>query len=106
MAILDVAQREQLAVLLRMCPDAAISYRFTWHLLRTLRKHTPGELGQWLDEARGSGLPELESFAEGPHRNYVAVRAALSLPSGFQASCPNCPFPASAESLPTAPSGP
>ncbi len=26
--------------------------------------------------------------------------------AGFQASCPKCSFPASAESLPTAPSGP
>ncbi len=77
---LDDAQREQLAELLRVCPDASIAHQLTRRFLRMLRERKSGDLDRWLGEARGSGPSELESFAEGVRRDYAAVRAALSLP--------------------------
>ena len=34
----------------------------------------------WLERVSSSGIPALESFASGIHRDYLAVKAAYSLP--------------------------
>jgi transposase len=39
----------------------------------------PEGFDAWLDEATGSGVPALRSFANGLRNDYAAVRAALTL---------------------------
>jgi len=42
-----------------------------------IRERREAELGVWLEAARASKLPELESFAVGIRRDEAAVRAAM-----------------------------
>ena len=43
-----------------------------------LKERRDKDLDQWLTQAKGSGIAELKSFAQGIERDYDAVRAAFS----------------------------
>ena len=54
--------------------DLARSYN------RMVREKRPGDLDDWLEASRTSGVSGLASFADGLSRDYAAVRAALVEP--------------------------
>ena len=45
-----------------------------------MRKRDVEALDPWLERAVTSGIPDLESFAQGLQKDYSAIKAALTLP--------------------------
>ncbi len=66
--------------LLTASGDANAAYPLVRDFLRMLRERKGEELDGWLSRAQGSGLREIEGFAEGLRRDEAAVRAGLTLP--------------------------
>jgi transposase len=48
--------------------------------LQMVRQRQPERLRPWMEEATGSGIPELKSFVMGIERDYDAVKEALRQP--------------------------
>jgi transposase len=71
---LDEIQREQLAA-----PSLDTTYRLAQDFLVMMRKLEGERLDAWLAQVRESGLPELQSFAQGVERDKAAVQAGLTL---------------------------
>jgi hypothetical protein len=84
-ARLDGGQQAQLAGTCGRCPElealAGHVTAFAKILTRRAGDHPGASLDDWLAAAAASpGQPELRSFANGIHRDYQAVRNALTLP--------------------------
>lgn len=72
----------QTAYLTYLCQvDATIVGAYTHaHGFAEMARELQGEhLDQWLDEVQNTGVPELRAFAAGVQKDYVAVKAGLTL---------------------------
>jgi transposase len=66
---------------LRMhCPELAAVQDLAGRFARLVREGKEGKLGHWLEEAEGSSLSEIRTFARGVRQDEAAIRAAVILP--------------------------
>jgi transposase len=77
----NLADKERTAIeqLGELCQDVRVTHLLAQEFAQMIRKRRVNELDPWLEQAANSGVSELQRFAEGLHRDYAAVRAALSL---------------------------
>ncbi|MBV9598196.1 MAG: transposase [Chloroflexi bacterium] len=66
--------------LLEVSTDARAAYNSTHPFLQLVRKHRPGALDRWLEDAGGSGFPEFRSFETGLQRDKAAIISAVTFP--------------------------
>lgn len=64
--------------LCQLCPQAKEVQRMAREFRELVRERQPEALDRWLEAAKGSGVAEMEGFAEGLIQDYEAVRAALT----------------------------
>jgi transposase len=69
-----------LAKLKECCPEIPILYDLTQGFAKVFREKQRDTLQTWLDQARGTGLPEIGRFCDGLRRDEKAVNAAVVLP--------------------------
>lgn len=75
--------KEEQATLLLLCqshPEMELVYDLVQEFAQMLRTRTGEELDGWLEKARASQIPELQSFVVGIERDKAAVVAGLTLP--------------------------
>jgi transposase len=77
---LDETQRHQVEQIREGHPDLETAYQLSQAFVSTLADRRDKDLDAWLIRAERSGIAELNSFAQGIRRDYVAVRAAFSSP--------------------------
>jgi transposase len=77
---LDEIQREDLAAFRLAHASLNTTYQFVQDFLQMMRQREGERLDAWLTQVHESGLPELESFAQGVEQDKAAVQAGLTLP--------------------------
>lgn len=77
---LDEIQREDLAAFRLAHASLNTTYQFVQDFLHMMRRREGKRLDAWLSQVHESGLPELESFAQGVEQEKAAVQAGLTLP--------------------------
>jgi transposase len=77
---LDEIEREDLAAFRLAHPSLKTTYQFVQDFLQMMRHRQGERLDAWLSQVHESGLPELQSFAQGVEQNQAAVEAGLTLP--------------------------
>ena len=77
---LDEIQREHLAAFRLATPSLDTTYRLAQDFLVMMQQREGERLDAWLAQVHESGLPELQSFAQGVERDKAAVQAGLTLP--------------------------
>ncbi len=73
-------EQQLLAKLNECCPEIPILYDLTQGFATVFREKKSESLKTWLDQARGTGLPEIRHFCDGLRRDEKAVTAAVLLP--------------------------
>jgi len=73
-------EKQLLAKLNECCPEIPILYDLTQGFAEVFRGKQSDTLQTWLDQARGTGLPEIGRFCDGLLRDAKAVTAAVVLP--------------------------
>jgi transposase len=73
-------EQQLLAKLNECCPEIPILYDLTQGFAAVFRGKQSETLKTWIDQARGTGLPEMERFCDGLRRDEKAVNAAVILP--------------------------
>jgi transposase len=73
-------EKQLLAKLNECCPEIPILYDLTQGFATVFRGKQSAALQTWLDQARGTGLPEIGRFCDGLLRDAKAVTAAVVLP--------------------------
>ena len=73
-------EKQLLAKLNECCPEIPILHELTQGFATVFRGKQSDTLQTWLDQARGTGLPEIVRFCDGLRRDEKAVNAALVLP--------------------------
>jgi transposase len=73
-------EKQLLAKLNECCPEIPILYELTQGFAAVFRGKQIGTLQTWLNQARGTGLPEIVRFCDGLRRDEKAVNAAVVLP--------------------------
>jgi len=76
---LSAKQQEQRTRLCQSKAEFALVYQLAQAFVTLLHQHSDEGFTQWLEQAKGSGIEELVSFAKGMVRDEAAVRAGLSL---------------------------
>jgi transposase len=64
----------------RRAPKLAEIQELAGRFAKIMREGQDGRLGAWLDEAQGSSLSEIRTFARGVRQDEPAIRAAITLP--------------------------
>jgi transposase len=77
---LDELQREDLAAFRLAHASLNTTYQFVQDFLHMMRHRQGERLDAWLSKVQESGLPELQSFAQGVEQDKAAVQAGLTLP--------------------------
>jgi transposase len=77
---LKPAEQQLLAKLSECCPEIPILYDLTQGFAAVFRDKHSDTLQAWLNQARGTGLPEIGRFCDGLRRDEKAVNAAVILP--------------------------
>ena len=77
---LKPAEQQLLARLSECCPEIPILYDLTQGFAAVFRGKQSDTLQSWLNQARGTGLPEIGRFCDGLGRDEKAVNAAVILP--------------------------
>jgi transposase len=65
---------------IREIPDIDITYRLAQHFFVLVKERHADQFDLWLDDSLHSGIPDLQTFAEGLKREYAAIKAALTFP--------------------------
>jgi transposase len=73
-------EKELLAKLNECCPEIPILYDLTQGFAAVFRGKQSDALQNWLDQARGTGFPEIGRFCGGLLRDEEAVNTAVVLP--------------------------
>jgi transposase len=73
-------EQQLLAKLNECCPEIPLLYDLTQGFATVFREKQSVGLQTWLDQARGTGLPEIGRFCDGLRRDERAVNAAVVLP--------------------------
>jgi transposase len=60
--------------------DVQTMLEHTTMFKETFQQRKPKQLDTWLEQSLNSGIPALQTFAEGIKQDYLAVKAALELP--------------------------
>jgi transposase len=76
---LEEIQREHLAAFRLAAPSLDTTYQLVQDFLVMMRKLEGERLDAWLTQVHESGLPELQSFAQGVERDKAPVQAGLTL---------------------------
>ncbi len=76
----DLGEEEQAALvrLLQGSEEVRLVHRLLQAFLQMLRERQAERLDAWMQEARTSGIKELQSFVAGIERDYAAVKAGLT----------------------------
>ena len=77
---LDEIQREDLAAFRLAHTSLNTTYQLVQSFLQMMRHRQGARLDAWLTQVYESGLPELQSFAQGVEQDKAAVQAGLTLP--------------------------
>ncbi len=80
--IIDELDTEEQAALARMTQGDAqvdLAYTLGQEFFKIVRERQPDQLNAWIDQATGSKISALKSFANGLQQDFEAVKAALSL---------------------------
>ena len=73
-------EKQLLAKLNECCPEIPILYELTQGFATVFRGKQSDTLQTWLNQARGTGLPEIVRFCDALRRDEKAVQAAVVLP--------------------------
>ena len=73
-------EKQLLAKLNECCPEIPILYDLTQGFAAVFRGKQSDILQTWIDQAKGTGLPEIKNFCDGLLRDGKAVNAAVVLP--------------------------
>ena len=65
---------------IREVDDIDTTYQLTQRFFTMVSQRHADQLDPWLEECCRSGIPDLQTFAEGLKRDYVALKAALTFP--------------------------
>jgi transposase len=76
---LSVEEQAALARLQAQCSAAATACPLLQAFMQMVRTRTPAAFDPWLDAVAQSGLPALQTFAEGLKQDETATLAALTL---------------------------
>ena len=76
---MDEIQREDLAAFRLAHPSLKTTYQLVQGFLQMMRLRQGERLDAWLSKVQESGLPELQSFAQGVEQDKAAVQAGLTL---------------------------
>ena len=76
---LDQQERQTLAFI---CQEQTIkiTYQLAQQFFSVMREKHAAQLDAWLEQCLESGIPDLQTFAEGLKRDYSAMKATLTLP--------------------------
>ena len=77
---MDELQREDLAAFRLAHVSLNTTYQLVQDFLQMMRHREGERLDAWLSQVHESGLPELQSFAQGVEQDKAAVQAGLTLP--------------------------
>jgi len=77
---LDEIEREDLAAFRLAHASLNTTYQLVQDFLHMMRHREGKRLDTWLSQVQESGLPELQSFAQGVEQDKAAVQAGLTLP--------------------------
>jgi transposase len=77
---LDEIEREDLAAFRLAHASLTTTYQLVQDFLQMMRHREGKRLDTWLSQVHESGLPELQSFAQGVEQDKAAVQAGLTLP--------------------------
>jgi transposase len=77
---LEAEEQQLLERLTQICSDIQVAHTLSQAFITMVKTHDHAAYGQWIVDARQSGVDELESFAVGLERDGAAVRATLRLP--------------------------
>jgi transposase len=77
---LDEIEREDLAAFRLAHASLNTTYQLVQDFLQMMRHREGKRLDTWLSQVHESGLPELQSFAQGVEQDKAAVQAGLTLP--------------------------
>ena len=77
---LDEIEREDLAAFRLAHASLNTTYQLVQDFLHMMRHREGKRLDTWLSQVHESGLPELQSFAQGVEQDKAAVQAGLTLP--------------------------
>jgi transposase len=77
---LDEIEREDLAAFRLAHASLNTTYQLVQDFLQMMRQREGARLDAWLSQVQESGLPELQSFAQGVEQDKAAVQAGLTLP--------------------------
>jgi len=73
-------QEQQKLTFIREVEALNTTYDLVQRFFKMVRKRNAELLDSWLEECFSSGIPDLQTFAEGLKREYAALRAALTSP--------------------------
>jgi transposase len=76
---LEEIEQEHLTAFRQAAPSLERTYQLVQDFLAMMRQREGERLDAWLTQVQESGLPELQSFAEGVERDKSAVQAGLTL---------------------------
>ncbi len=76
---LEKIEQDHLTAFRQAAPSLERTYQLVQDFLAMMRQREGERLDAWLTQVQESGLPELQSFAEGVERDKSAVQAGLTL---------------------------
>ncbi|WP_344870061.1 transposase [Deinococcus aetherius] len=76
---LGCQNRDLLTAVKARCEAVSMAHGLTQSFMHLMRKRQPEALTGWLEQASGSGLPDLVTFARGLERDKDALEASLRL---------------------------
>jgi transposase len=73
-------QEHMMLAFIREVHDIDITYQLAQRFFMMVKERHADQFDLWLEDALRSGIPDLQTFAEGLKREYAALKAALTLP--------------------------
>ena len=64
---------------IRQEPTVELAYMLAQHFTQMMHEHQSATLDQWISTCTSSGIPDLETFALGLHKELSAIKAAFTL---------------------------
>ncbi len=65
---------------IREVHDIDVTYQLAQRFFMMVKERHADQFDLWLQDSLHSGIPYLQTFAEGLEREYAAIKAALTLP--------------------------
>lgn len=73
-------QDQVMLAFIREVHDIDITYQLAQRFFTMVKERHADQFDPWLEDCLYSGIPDLQTFAQGLKRDYAAIKAALTLP--------------------------